>query len=58
MANLITNLMHAAVPYADFIILNMGSLRTIWLPGILQYQHFYNMLPFDNELVTFDMTGD
>lgn len=50
--------MHAAVPYADFIILNMGSLRTIWLPGILQYQHFYNMLPFDNELVTFDMTGD
>lgn len=30
----------------------------MWLPGIIQYQHFYNMFPFVNYLVSFDMTGN
>jgi 2',3'-cyclic-nucleotide 2'-phosphodiesterase (5'-nucleotidase family) len=51
-------LIHAAVPNADFSINNLGGLRTVWLPGIIQYQHFYNMLPFVNYLVSFDMTGN
>lgn len=57
LANLITTLMHDAVPEADFVIINPGGLRTQWYPGIIQYQHFYNMFPFINYLVSFDITG-
>lgn len=34
----------------DFSLINPGSFRTTWSPGVLQYQHFYNMFPFDNTL--------
>jgi len=57
LANLVTNLMHEAVPTAQFIIINPGGLRTEWYPGVVQYQHFYNMFPFVNHLVSFDITG-
>lgn len=40
-----------------FSLVNPGSFRTTWSPGILQYQHFYNMFPFDNTLDTFVITG-
>lgn len=49
--------MHDAVPSSDFTIVNPGGLRTQWYPGIIQYQHFYNMFPFINYLVSFDITG-
>lgn len=49
--------MHNAVPSVDFALANPGSFRTEWLPGIIQYQHFYNMFPFDNFLETFQITG-
>lgn len=49
--------MHDVVPEADFVIINPGGLRTQWYPGLIQYQHFYNMFPFINYLVSFDITG-
>ena len=57
LGNLITNLMRAAVPQADFVITNSGGFRTTWIPGVLQEQHFYSMFPFTNTLNSFDMTG-
>lgn len=52
-----TTIMHNALPKTDFVILNPGGFRTTWVPGLIQYQHFYNMFPFDNQLRTFDITG-
>jgi len=46
-----------AVPSADFVIINAGGLRTEWFPGFIQEQNFYNMFPFTNYLVSFDITG-
>lgn len=57
LGNLITNLMYAVAPGNDFVIINPGSFRTTWTPGILQYQHFYNMFPFKNTINSFEMTG-
>lgn len=52
-----TTIMHNAIPKSDFVILNSGGFRTSWVPGIIQYQHFYNMFPFDNIIKSFDITG-
>jgi 5'-nucleotidase len=41
----------------DFSLVNPGSFRTTWNPGMLQYQHFYNMFPFENKIETFVITG-
>ena len=57
MGNLITTLVHEAVEDADFVILNPGGFRTRWFPGVIQYQHFYNMFPFPNKLLSFEITG-
>ncbi len=57
MANLFTTLRHQAVPSAGFVIVNPGGFRTEWMPGVIQYQHYYNMLPFENLLISFDITG-
>ena len=56
-ANLFTSLMHDAVPTADFVIMNPGGFRDVWLPGVIQYQHYYNMFPFENYIETFEITG-
>lgn len=57
LGNLITDLMDLAYPDHDFILMNSGGFRTTWFPGVLQFQHFYNMFPFPNRLVSFEMTG-
>ena len=49
--------MARAVSSVNFVIVNPGGFRTYWLPGIIQYQHFYNMFPFDNTLQSFDISG-
>ena len=49
--------MNAAVPGCDAVILNAGGFRTTWFPGVLQYRHFYNMIPFPNIINSFEMTG-
>jgi 2',3'-cyclic-nucleotide 2'-phosphodiesterase (5'-nucleotidase family) len=56
LANLITDLIGAALP-CDFVLVNSGGFRSTWLPGVLQFQHFYNMFPFSNQLVSFEMNG-
>lgn len=50
LGNLITNLMNAAVPGCDVVIINAGGFRTTWVPGVIQYQHFFNMFPFNNTI--------
>lgn len=49
--------MNTAVPGCDVVILNAGGFRSTWIPGVLQYQHFYNMFPFTNTINSFEMTG-
>ena len=49
--------MNAAVPGCNAVILNAGGFRATWVPGVLQYQHFYNMFPFPNIINSFEMTG-
>lgn len=49
--------MNEAVPGCDVVILNAGGFRTTWVPGVLQYQHFYNMFPFINIINSFEMNG-
>ena len=57
LANIMTTVTHNAIPSVDFVILNPGGFRTSWVPGVIQYQHFYNMFPFDNILYSFDILG-
>lgn len=57
LANLITNLIHSLAPEHDFVLINSGGLRTTWFPGIIEFQHFYNMFPFTNSLKSFEITG-
>jgi 5'-nucleotidase len=57
LGNLATDLMDMAFPGHDLVLTNEGGFRTIWTPGVLQYQHFYNMFPFPNQVVAFDITG-
>lgn len=57
LGNLVADLIFEAAPLADFAVINPGSFRTTWLPGIIQYQHFYGMFPFDNVLQTFEIDG-
>lgn len=53
LGNLFTSLIHEAVPDSDFVILNPGGFRTEWLPGVIEYRHYFGMFPFDNTLVSF-----
>ena len=57
LANLVTSLMMDAVLDVDFVVINPGGLRTEWVPGYVMEQHFYNMFPFDNKLLSFDILG-
>jgi 5'-nucleotidase len=42
---------------ADIVVFNDGSLRSTWFPGHILVEHVWNMFPFDNSIVSFDMTG-
>ena len=42
---------------SDFAILNSGTFRTTWHPGKVSLKKFYDMFPFDNTIVSFEMTG-
>ena len=57
LCNLQADLLLESVTGADFSLVNPGGLRTIWLPGVIQYQHYYNMFPFSNNIQTFSITG-
>jgi len=45
------------VSKADVSILNEGALRTFWTIGPITYENIFNMFPFQNYLVTVEMTG-
>ena len=49
--------MHTSYTQADFAVMNIGGLRTDWIPGVIQEQHFYNMFPFDNIIQSFNISG-
>jgi hypothetical protein len=53
LGNLVTDLVDMACPGHDFVLLNEGGFRAIWFPGVLQFQHFYNMFPFSNQIISF-----
>lgn len=42
---------------SDFSVLNFGALRSTWFPGNIKVEHLWNMFPFDNFIVSFEMTG-
>lgn len=42
---------------SDIAILNEGTFRTSWTTGNISYADAYNMMPFDNSVVSFTMTG-
>lgn len=61
LGNLITNLLASYMntkPYNfHFIMLNSGSFRSAWYPGIIRYAELRSMFPFDNKLSFFDIKG-
>ena len=51
LANALTDALLAAVPGGDMVLLNSGGMRAPIEPGPLDYEHFFQVLPFDNEVV-------
>ncbi|MDA1265423.1 MAG: bifunctional UDP-sugar hydrolase/5'-nucleotidase [Planctomycetota bacterium] len=54
--NLVTDAMRARTK-ADVALQNRGGLRTNLLEGKLTRRHLFQLLPFDNHLVTLTLTG-
>jgi 2',3'-cyclic-nucleotide 2'-phosphodiesterase (5'-nucleotidase family) len=42
---------------ADISIINPGGFRSIWYPGSITIEDVWNMCPFDNNIVTVDISG-
>lgn len=42
---------------ADVVFFNDGAIRNAWYPGNLNIEDVWNVCPFDNLMVTFDMRG-
>lgn len=60
--NLITNVMAKSIQSRgdlkfDFLILNGGGFRSTWYPGVIRYAELHSMLPFDNEVYSFKISG-
>ena len=56
LGNLMTNIMKA-ITKSDISIMNSGGFRTIWSEGKISFADIYNMFPFNNYIVSFEMTG-
>lgn len=41
----------------EFAIINIGTLRTSWLPGEILFKDVFGMSPFENNLATFKILG-
>jgi 2',3'-cyclic-nucleotide 2'-phosphodiesterase (5'-nucleotidase family) len=52
-----TTFLHQLVPDSNFTILNTGGFRTQWYPGVVTFEQYYNMFPFDNTIATFTIKG-
>ncbi len=58
LANALTDALLAAAPGADMVLLNSGGMRAPIAPGALDYEHFFQVLPFDNEVVRLSCPAD
>lgn len=61
MGNLLTNIfstLYCNGTQPDITIVNPGIFRTTWFPMVLQYQHLYNMFPFNNHVECFSINGE
>ena len=56
LANLVTDIARV-VTGADVSFFNLGGFRGNWYPGEINEVDIYNMFPFNNTFVTFEMTG-
>ena len=54
--NLIADI-YKNVSHADVSIINDGSLRSQWAEGDILVESVFNMFPFDNPIVSIEMTG-
>jgi 5'-nucleotidase len=57
LGNLLADLMHEAVPQADFGLQNGGGVRAEIAAGPLTYGEVYELSPFDNRLAVVTMRG-
>lgn len=57
LGNLFVDLMRAHVPGADVALANGGSLRAPLRAGALDYGALYDTMPFDNRLVTLELSA-
>lgn len=37
--------------------MNGGGFRTTWYPGVIRYGELHSMFPFDNDMVSFKISG-
>ena len=51
-----TNIMKSLTK-SDIAIMNSGGFRTVWSEGGISVADIYNMFPFNNFIVSFEMTG-
>jgi len=59
--NLVGNLICEAMlemTDADFSFLNLGGIRGELSRGAITYRDVFNVIPFDNQIVTFEATGE
>ena len=56
LGNLMTNIMKSLTK-SDIAIMNSGGFRTVWSEGGISVADIYNMFPFNNFIVSFEMTG-
>ncbi|HOV16419.1 MAG TPA: bifunctional UDP-sugar hydrolase/5'-nucleotidase [Candidatus Cloacimonadota bacterium] len=57
MGNTITDAMRAEVN-ADFAFLNLGGIRADIKTGPVTYRQIFDVMPFDNQIVSFTCTGE
>jgi len=53
MANLVSNLVHAAAPTADTTLATPSGIRAEWYPGNIRYIELYNLIPFNIPLAVY-----
>ena len=58
LANALTDALLEAVPGGELVLLNSGGMRAPIEPGPLTYEQFFQVLPFDNEVVRLSCPAD
>ena len=58
LGNLLADEILAAAPGADISVVNGGAIRTSLPAGPLTFGQLYELYPFDNRLVTLQLTGE